>query len=65
MYAVNHMEQSRLSNDIEIQMRIRKGSSVSIRTLTNGSYNSEVAANSFMFMKNIRGTVAYWTEVFT
>lgn len=60
MYAVNNMEQSKLANDIEIQMRIKKGQS-----LTNSNLESaqQMSNNSFMFMKNIRGTVAYWTNV--
>jgi len=64
MYAVNHMEQCKLTNEIEIQMRLKKCDG----TLTAGSLSqscdvSRIKENSFMFMKKIRGTIAYWTDV--
>lgn len=63
MYAVNHMEQSKLATDIEIQMRIRRGSTITAGNLTSSDHSSDINANSYMFMKNIRGTVAYWMNV--
>ncbi|CAC5381642.1 unnamed protein product [Mytilus coruscus] len=60
MYAVNHMEQSKLSNEIEIQMRLKKSDGkLTAGTLSQNSNLSNIKQNSFMFMKNIRGTVAY------
>jgi len=64
MYAVNHMEQTRLSNEIEIQMHLRKsGQGLTAGSILQNRNLQEVKANSFMFMKNIRGTVAYWAEI--
>ena len=47
-------------------MRVRKSNSQSPITLSdiNGiSDNPDQQQNSYMFMKNIRGTVAYWKDV--
>ncbi|MEW8545326.1 MAG: DUF6570 domain-containing protein [Candidatus Thiodiazotropha sp.] len=67
MYAVNHMEQSKLSNEIEIQMRLKNvrksGSPVTAGNLSSPGTDPEIKANTFMFMKNIRGTVAYWADI--
>ena len=67
MYAVNHMEQSRLSNEIEIQMRLKSlgkaSSQITAGDLYHPGTHPEIKANTFMFMKNIRGTVAYWADI--
>ena len=66
MYAVNHMEQEKLSNNIEIQLRLRKpgnGQSFRAGDLLDMNNNPDIKPNSFMFLKNIRGTVAYWADI--
>lgn len=67
MYAVNHFEQSRLRDTVGIHMRKRKPgvensvlTNADISSLTN---NSDILQNSYMFMKNIRGTAAYWNDI--
>lgn len=59
-FSVNHMEQNSLASQIEIQMRVNKGHSITAGSLNE---NPQISENSFLFMKNIRGTVAYWTNV--
>ena len=63
MYAVNHMEQAKLGDEIEIQMRLKRGTSLTAGNLVSGDHSSEIRSNSFMFMKKIRGTAAYWINV--
>ena len=67
MFAVNHMEQKKLSDEISVYMRIRKSRKVdkqlTINHLSSIDSNPELRANSCMFMKTIRGTVAYWVNV--
>lgn len=63
MYAVNHMEQAKLGDEIEIQMRLKKATSLTAGNLVSGNHSSEIRSNSSMFMKKIRGTAAYWINV--
>ena len=55
---------SLLKSEINIQMRMRKGRNndelISARDVKNFEHNDELKENSYMFMKNIRGTVAYF-----
>ena len=61
MFAVNHMEQAKLSADISIQMRVDKPSQpVTASSVLNST--PDIRSNCFMFMKNIRGTVAFWSH---
>ena len=64
MYAVNHMEQTKLSDGIEIQMHLHKSDGkITAGSLLDNSHLSKIKQNSFMFMKKIRGTVAYWADI--
>ncbi|MEW8546654.1 MAG: DUF6570 domain-containing protein [Candidatus Thiodiazotropha sp.] len=66
MFAVNHMEQTKLTSNVEIQLRLRKsGNTDNYRAGDLGDINcrEDIRANSFMFLKNIRGTVAYWADI--
>lgn len=65
--AVNLYEKQYLSQLISVYTRIRRSEHPNSRPLTandvvNGT-NPDFRENSFMFMKNIRGTVAYWKQV--
>ena len=67
MNSVNHYEQTKLRNDINIYMRVRKPGPAQ-QHLTAGNVSSirdnpDLIMSSFMFMKHIRGTVAYWTDI--
>ena len=62
--AVNSFEKNVLSQVISVYTRIRKSASANSEPLrasnvTDGS-NPDLLENSYMFMKKIRGTVAYW-----
>ena len=66
MYAVNHYEQKSLLSTVGIHMRKKKpGHTPSITNANISSLENlaEIQKNSYMFMKNIRGTAAYWSEV--
>lgn len=65
--AVNLYEKQYLSQLISVYTRVRKSEHPNSRPLTandvlNGT-NPDFRENSYMFMKNIRGTVAYWKQV--
>lgn len=62
MHAINFYEFHRLVNSVNIHMRMRKSSNgpLTARDLNDETFNSEVINNSYMFMKLIRGTAAYW-----
>lgn len=52
---------SHLKSEIRINMRIRKNArTVTAGDIRNCAYNDTLLQNSCMFMKNIRGTVAYF-----
>ena len=62
LHAVNFFEYQRLLNSVNIHMRMRKSanSPLTVKDIKEVNPNSEIINNSFMFMKNIRGTAAYW-----
>ena len=66
LHAVNHYEFLRLSNSVGIHMRMRKTtntdthSEITGKDLKNIKQNPDILENSYMFMKNIKGTAAYW-----
>lgn len=67
LHAVNEYERVRLLSAISIHMRMRKPSSHDNRPVTAGNIthfreNPDLLQNSYMFMKNIRGTAAYWKD---
>lgn len=53
---------SHLKSEIRINMRIRKNDARTVRAgdIRNCAYNDTLLQNSYIFMKNIRGTVAYF-----
>lgn len=64
---MNLYEKQYLSQLISVYTRVRKSEHPNSRPLTandvlNGT-NPDFRENSYMFMKNIRGTVAYWKQV--
>jgi len=64
MYAVNHMEQTKLTNHIDIYMRLKKSDGkLTAGSLSQNSQSSDIKQNCFMFTKQIRGTVAYWADI--
>lgn len=65
LHAINQYERSRLLNEIGVHMRMRKMSNdkqinITAGDLRNITVNPDLIENSYMFMKNIRGTAAYW-----
>ena len=61
-WALNTFEMKKLQNEISILSRIKKQNNQPLTAgdLTNPS--SESLNNSYMFMRNIRGTAAYWKD---
>lgn len=63
MYSVNHMEQHSLGNNIEIQMRLQQNSwpnRLTAANLCSEIHCPTVRANSYKFMKNMKGAAANW-----
>lgn len=65
MHATNILEKNTLSQLIAVYMRIHKGSTISSPMFTAGDLQSNInntvlRENSYMFLKKIRGTAAYW-----
>lgn len=62
LHAVNFNEFHRLLNSVNIHMRMGKKSTNPLKAgdIVNLDKNSEIISNSYMFMKYIRGTAAYW-----
>ena len=60
MHALNYVEYQRLINAINIHMRMRKSKKITAKDVKNIDTNHDLLQNSYMFMKNIRGTAAYW-----
>lgn len=64
MHAVNTYEKNYLSQLISVYMKVQKGNNFTSPLLSASdlqSCNSSVLrANSYLFMKKIRGTAAYW-----
>lgn len=65
MNAVNILEKNTLSQLIGVYMKVHKGFSIespllTARDLQLSEINTQLNENSFMFMKKIRGTAAYW-----
>ena len=61
-WALNTFEMRKLQNDISILSRIKKPNN---QFLTAGDLNNpttESLSQSYMFMKNIRGTAEYWKD---
>lgn len=56
---------SHLKSEIRINMRIRKNDAriVTAGGIRNCAYNDTLLQNSYIFMKNIRGTVAYFRNL--
>lgn len=64
MYAVNHMEQTKLTNHIDIYMRLKKSyGKLTAGSLSQNSQSSDIKQNCFMLTKQIRGTVVYWADI--
>ena len=70
LWSANLLEKMRLRDSVSIAMRIRSSSSlcstgrITAGELLNGelSENPELSENSYAFMRNIRGTSAYWNK---
>ncbi|CAC5408743.1 unnamed protein product [Mytilus coruscus] len=61
LQAVNNYEFMRLLNSVNIHMRMMKNKlHVRVQDVRNLNQNPDLLTNSYMFMKNIRGTAAYW-----
>lgn len=62
LHAINFYEFQRLLNSVNIHMRLRKNSTnlLTASDIRNLDNNSDIINNSYMFMKQIRGTAAYW-----
>lgn len=56
---------SHLKSEIRINMRIRKNDAriITAGDIRNCAYNDTLLQNSYIFMKNIRGTVAYFRNL--
>jgi hypothetical protein len=60
---LNRYETQLLNSQLSFYLgRVRKAESVSFSQLQNLSMNPDLAANSLMYMSNIRGTPAYWKD---
>lgn len=61
-HAINHYEFLRLTNSASIHMRMSANnhSQITINDLNNLNHNPDLLQNSYMFMKYIKGTSAYW-----
>ena len=68
LWSANLLEKMRLRDSVSIAMRIRSslGSTgrITAGELLNGelSENPELSENSYVFMRNIHGTSAYWNK---
>lgn len=64
---MNTFEKNRLFEVVSVYMRVRKQTVghhlLQLSDLHSLSNNPDLINNSFMFMKTIRGTVAYWKDV--
>lgn len=64
LHAVNEYERSRLLGTVSVHMRMRKteaeNSHLTAGDIKRFSENPDFVENSYMFMKTIRGTAAYW-----
>lgn len=61
LHAVNYYEKERLLNAVSIHMRMRKSTGLlTASDVNNISSNPDLLQNSYMFMKFIKGTAAYW-----
>ena len=62
--SVNVCDNEKLRTDISIHMLMRKpqheNSAITVKDINNLQDNPDLLQNSYMFMKGIRGTVAYW-----
>ena len=63
MFACNYMEQQRLSSEIGIQMHTCESNNPNDKFTANDFFNEEIRSQYYMFMKNIRGTAAYWADI--
>lgn len=54
------LDLSLLKSEINIKMRMRKNAITTAGQIRNIERNPSLVENSYMFMKNIRGTVAYF-----
>ena len=62
--AVNSFERKRLFELISVYMRVQNPErQPRVFDLLQSDFNQNFIRNSYMFMKNIRGTVAYWKDV--
>lgn len=59
---INNYEFLRLTNSASIHMRMSANnhSQITINDLNNLNHNPDLLQNSYMFMKYIKGTSAYW-----
>lgn len=61
LHAVNYYEKERLFNAVSIHMRMRKSTGLlTASNVNNISSNPDLLQNSYMFMKFMKGTAAYW-----
>jgi hypothetical protein len=61
--SVNSFESNRLFECISIYLRIKKNDNSFLQLQNVTTPSSDLISNSYMFMKSIRGTVAYWKDV--
>ena len=61
-WALNTFEMRKLQSEISILSRIKKQTSQLLTAGDIANPSSESLSNSYMFMKTIRGTAAYWKD---
>ena len=61
-WSLNMFEMKKLHNEISIVSRIKKSNNQPLTAADLTDPSSESLSNSYMFMKNIRGTAAYWKD---
>ena len=61
-WALNTFEMRKLQSEISILSRIKKQSSQLLTAGDIANPSSGSLSNSYMFMKNMRGTAAYWKD---
>ena len=60
LHSINYYEFTRLLNSVSIHMRMKKNANLVRAKDVNFKMNEDLIENSYMFMKQIKGTAAYW-----
>lgn len=60
LHSINYYEFTRLLNSVAIHMRRKKNANLVRAKDVNFKMNEDLIENSYMFMKQIKGTTVYW-----